>query len=1381
MCTRFIKILIFILIYIFLYSDNISSANYSEENKKQDVIIDSSYRTTLDQANRETKSLLCKEGEESKKLKEYFHDHNADTNKLSLNNIQDVLFGDDASRQCILNVLKQLILGKPQIIEKLFKNFVKALINNKQIQESKLIELKEFLSSNDHLKSENVLKALKDNLVDNPFIKELMSNELEDILLGSKLNNEYILKVLKKNLLSDTLIGLSMLKELENIILQNKLVNESKLRDLKKILLSNEPITESQLDELKSLLSVIIQGHSNLKGTVPVPKVNYSNRREIKRKPILLEKNDFEHKFEAKEKYESLHKNNFIKEDDVLRLHRKQLQKDDDINKIGMTKTNEIGEKNEYLKKGGFKQESDLFKLYESIKRDEVNDRSNILKKDVFIDKIETSKINEATEIDSMKKCGQTYENNLFKLHDPLNEYVPAKKDDITKKFELLQNEDHIIKDEAFIKRKVSQGDVLTRKRSVIEKGKLQIKDDFVSVNRRIREKDKSLKKNDSANRGDAINKKKLFRKDGTMNTVDITRKRTILKNDDIRSTADVIPKRKSLDKNDSSNKGNIIYKRKTARKDDSLNTVDVVPKINKLRKDDSLSSVDAIAREKPMRKDDFMSSVDVIRKKKLSRIDNSLSSIDATSKKKTLRKDDIMSSVDVIRKKKLSRIDNSLSSIDATSRKKPLRKGEIMSSVDVIRKKKLSGKDDSLSSVNATFKEKPLRKGEIMSSVDVIRKKKLPGKDDSLSSVDVISKGKPPKKGEIMSSVDVIRKKKLPGKDDSLSSVDATSKEKPLEEVNSVPLNNKRDKNAKKEHEDSGYSSMNGDRISKAVLPEKDSSMEEIYLESKNSLHTKFHSMEKSYVSKKKELLSVSDSKNIDNLKKRRKSLIEDNSKSEVYIKSDSDIHKNVHPMKKGEFISKDVPVKHREILREDKLLSEDDSVKKSETTDDPKLVIDDSSMDKSNKSESVKLLKNNNFAIISNILNRNKMLEDEILKNKVYLTCAKSLHKKIQFINKSGLLNNYRLPPKEDPEDSIYIIDQNSLYRKINSLNNDDLIDKCKLSTSEDYKNKLYITCKHRLFNIIHAEKKELEEVDEVLRKKDPPKEKELIKEDTLPKKKKCTIYIYMTDKKKDKDPETLEKDWVIYKHIKDNNVKVELLKDIDTMTKIDVAAVDSVYRKTEETLVKNVINPPKVANKPRNVKEIVKKVAMHGIPATLAVIAIPFLAVKHIEVSGKDIFMEAGAAALSTGTNAMQSFAPELGAYAGQCVGEAFGSVLEALETGNIWSMFTSFSQRAALCTSKIAMKTASVAIKAASKAVDTSIEVGTEHALIQITFPLLIGICVIIIIEVLYQIFLYLDNRGKLDFIDDCKRKFRRYVIKKKYNLNRPKINLENYNY
>ncbi|EUD59685.1 hypothetical protein C922_05876, partial [Plasmodium inui San Antonio 1] len=174
----------------------------------------------------EQKTLLAKQIEESKKLKEYFFHNDGDTNKLNLENIQGVPFGDDISPDYMIDVLGKILLQQPKAVGEELKKFENAITGTGPMTESTWKEVKHTLLEkgsekrenqksqvgngqrkigNDTKKAEYALKSLKDNMSNNPFVKQIMLNELEDVSLARKFKHEYVLEELNKEVIINRL------------------------------------------------------------------------------------------------------------------------------------------------------------------------------------------------------------------------------------------------------------------------------------------------------------------------------------------------------------------------------------------------------------------------------------------------------------------------------------------------------------------------------------------------------------------------------------------------------------------------------------------------------------------------------------------------------------------------------------------------------------------------------------------------------------------------------------------------------------------------------------------------------------------------------------------------------------------------------------------------------------------------------------------------------------------------------------------------------------------------------------------------------------------------------------------------------------------------
>ncbi|SCO67908.1 Plasmodium exported protein, unknown function [Plasmodium vivax] len=1561
MFSRLIKSFIFILItYILLYSQHSIFANHLERRQKQDVIVDFAPKTTtLEKINTEKKALLSKQVEESQKIKEYFFDNNDDTNNLNLKDIQDVLFGDDVSRECTINLLKQMVLQKPKAAGKKLKKLENAVTGSGQITEAKLKAVKNALlekgskkaengqrkAENGQKKGENSLKSLKDNMLNNPFVKEIMLNELEDILLGSELKNEYILKVLNKKRLSNTISELTMLKELEDIIVRNKLVNESKVAELRKILLSDEPITNEQMDKLKTLLSVLLCDNSYLKSKLSESKGNYLSKTSENNKSILLKKNDLVSGIETKKKNVSSNKKDSTKKDGAITLTMESIQKVDTTNKVNVKKIHEGGQKINAAKKSGLKGESNLLKTLESMKKKEETARSEMLKKNTIINKIDAQKMNEVGQkIDALNKAGVKFESGLFKLYESIKRDAEAGKTKVPGKVDASKKAG-LSRDSGLYKLYES-----IKKEEAVKEEELQLNEFSKIID--VTGKDESTKNGYSPKKDVLAPEHNLWEIDESM-----------------RKDAKETIKGATLPKVKSAKKIDIAENFESLEKLDSVKKYEAAAKTEVLQEVPSAAKRGAMYKTKPSGRNDSLKRVDAISKENLSPKDSSLSSVEISPKKKSWRKDDAFT------RDKFSEKDDSLSSLDIITKKKVWGKVNTKSPADESTRKKSMGKDDSTSTVYSVPKRRLFKKNSFASKIRATIKEKISRKYDSSSADDYKSSDYSTRKRDVSSWEDSETADSSFAREDAYRKYYSPEKDSSVEEVYTKKkkgnLHNRLKSVRKSFSSSHNYGESNDDSLDdirkSTNTPKEDYSENHIYLGSENNMHTSLNAEKSTYTPWEKyeettydytfdtesgdkypeedssmgEIHMTRGSERNKRMKSVKQSYMSKTKQSEVEIDSEDDagsegnLYREEYPMRdfgetrdgdfseeslymnKGETLVEDAHFKERDTLYQPALEVEDNFSEKIDIFDQPNLELENSSVKTSGKKGLKKLFGKDGLvktsgkkglkklfgkdglvktsgkqglkklfgkdslektidklgihklfrkdsyvetsdtlgqqklygkdsyvetsdtlgqqklygkdsyvktsdtlgqqklygkdsyvmtsgtlgqqklsteelsAILINILKRRRLMKNKRLKNKAYLACAKNLYRKMKYINECGYLNNYTLPPKRENENKnkyenenknenknenenendVYITeDDNGLFKKINAINSDDYIpDEPKSTIVDEYEDKLYLTYENRLFKKIHSEKKsDLENVKELLQKKETQKAEEFVKKEILPKEKKCVIYIYMDDKKKDTDPEAKEKDWIIYKHVKDGKIKVELLKDVETMTKVDVAAVDSVYRQTEETLMKNIIEPSKEATKP-NVKEVIKNVAKYGIPGTLAATAIPFLAMKHLQVAGTSLLLEAGLAGLSAGVATMASSAPEVAALAGSCAVETASSFLGG--GFNLGGLLSSFST-GATCAANLAVKTASVTAKAVVDATAAATSAGATHVMIQFTFPILIALAVVIIVEVLFQIFLYLDNKGSLDFIDKYKRRFKRFMVERKYKMSKP---------
>ncbi|GAW83894.1 hypothetical protein PGO_146940 [Plasmodium gonderi] len=266
-----------ILVYTVLYPHNITFAIYPENEIKQDGSLKLETRISpVDHWGKREQG--SKELGNCTKLKnKYSQNEEKERKEVNIRPLKERIFIDALKRKFMLNELKSSLLLRPNIIESKLRRLEKTLIGNNLISESKMNEVKEVLSESESMETRNIMKVLKENLLNNQLIRNLMLKEIEDILLGNELCTEFILNVLNKKILNNRVAYLSVLNEYEKIILDNNLIEESKLKVLKDVLLSDKPITEPQLYELKLLLLNTLYNISNSTNNEKTEDKHFSN------------------------------------------------------------------------------------------------------------------------------------------------------------------------------------------------------------------------------------------------------------------------------------------------------------------------------------------------------------------------------------------------------------------------------------------------------------------------------------------------------------------------------------------------------------------------------------------------------------------------------------------------------------------------------------------------------------------------------------------------------------------------------------------------------------------------------------------------------------------------------------------------------------------------------------------------------------------------------------------------------------------------------------------------------------------------------------------------------------------------------------------------
>ncbi|EUD64067.1 hypothetical protein C922_05554 [Plasmodium inui San Antonio 1] len=375
---------------------------------------------------------------------------------------------------------------------------------------------------------------------------------------------------------------------------------------------------------------------------------------------------------------------------------------------------------------------------------------------------------------------------------------------------------------------------------------------------------------------------------------------------------------------------------------------------------------------------------------------------------------------------------------------------------------------------------------------------------------------------------------------------------------------------------------------------------------------------VKQSYATKKEPSEAEIDS--IDDIISRNDSSKKEHASKQVHVKRPDDVPEKFLHMNNRETLLRDDLFKEEYTSYQPTLQIKADFSQQSDKLHPAKFEVAGSSMNTNEKLGRDELFGKDISRNSIDLLNKEELMKEDHLINTIYVTYSRGLYKKMQYINECGLLNSYGKEAEPDNHNSMYITENNRLFKKINKISADGFTpDEDASAIGDEYAEDLYLTCQNSLFKKIHHQGEgDLENIEELLKRKEKEEARESVEEKILPQERKQNIYIYLREKENDKDPDKNKNDWVIYKRIEDGKVKVELLEDVQTMNKLVVAAVDSVYKDTEEALMRSVLEPAKKMMKPNmeatedslmknimglqekttksNIKETMKKVAKY-----------------------------------------------------------------------------------------------------------------------------------------------------------------------------------------
>ncbi|SCO93373.1 Plasmodium exported protein, unknown function [Plasmodium malariae] len=289
---------------------------------------------------------------------------------------------------------------------------------------------------------------------------------------------------------------------------------------------------------------------------------------------------------------------------------------------------------------------------------------------------------------------------------------------------------------------------------------------------------------------------------------------------------------------------------------------------------------------------------------------------------------------------------------------------------------------------------------------------------------------------------------------------------------------------------------------------------------------------------------------------------------------------------------------------------------------------------------------------------------------------------------------------------------------------------------------------------------------------------------KEKHVPKKKAWNIDLFMSKKWKKKKL-FKEKKWHINIFMNDRSRNIELIRDINPLNIIDVTVKDPLYEVMEDYLFESVLEA-NVKKEPNKIKSFLKKTAIYCAPVIAACIALPLLTVYYINAAATDIITEAVSAGISEGLSELSSCTfsaitgsiipalghlPSLTVPAFKAISNTISSPVESLWGGlfsfasNVMDAFSEAAKQSDGGVSTFlngfrtgARNVANCAFTTVpNKAYSAGVSAGVKNAIMRTVFPSLIAISVLIIFLGIYKLLLYLGKKGKLNFLNNYKKK------------------------
>ncbi|EUD63793.1 hypothetical protein C922_05826 [Plasmodium inui San Antonio 1] len=663
--------------------------------------------------------------------------------------------------------------------------------------------------------------------------------------------------------------------------------------------------------------------------------------------------------------------------------------------------------------------------------------------------------------------------------------------------------------------------------------------------------------------------------------------------------------------------------------------------------------------------------------KKKLSRKHRCLSSVEVSTRNKSSKRSPSLSTIDAIFEEEFSEEDTSVSSVETITKEEVWGKVNTTGRIHVVDREERMARDDSLSKsscdttetvlvesgspckVGPAIRDRTSTRDDISSAddynslyssgrrrdVNSTRVSKEEGssssRDDTYRRYDSSEVYGQRKESEIEAArtvynrVKSVRRSPLYSQKSAKSDVDTlddirkrTKKQKQDETKKHIYITCKRDMQKrlraatgtytpKEKFEQEAYD-YTYDTTADTYC-EEGLSREEFYIKRSNEMYRRMQKVRQSYALRRKPSQAEIDS--IDDIISGNESSKREHTSEKLHVQEPDDVQEGFVHMNDGETLLRDGLFKKEYTSYQATLQIKDDFSEQSTKLHQAKFKMTGSSMNTNDKLGREELFGKDISGNSIDLLNKEELMREEHLINTIYVTCSKSLYKKMQYLDECGLLDSYGNKAEPENDNGVYITENNRLFKKINNISADGFTpDEDVSAIVDEYAENLYLRCQNSLFKRIHHRGEgDLENIKELLKRKEKEDSSESVNEKILPQERKQTIYLYLHEEEKDKDPDKNKNDWVIYKRIEARKVKVELL-DVQTMNKLDVTTVDSVYKETEEALMRSVLEPAKKMMRPKveaaeeslmknvmglqekttksNIKETMKKVAKYGV---------------------------------------------------------------------------------------------------------------------------------------------------------------------------------------